>query len=237
MPTRFEMAEGLIAWARQRLEDLETDYYQKAARARHVTVELQIAIKEFLEHLRSALDYCARETHDRCVGVSVAPKVYFPIASQFANRADFPSVVNNCMRGLQNARPDLVDVLASFQAFASAENVWLPRFATLCNENKHEQLSVQRAVQARIDLVQANGSSSFKLQHDNKELLSRDAEVKLICHIMITGSGELERRRGVYFTFDAIDCEVLTFLRPLPDAVDHILRILKAVIPQRWLFT
>src|SRR5262245_7460126 len=126
MPTRFEMAEALV----RRATDLESalDHgtpYEEALVSGLVSVELQVLVKEIFDHLRSALDYCARELYEKCVA-GPPTNVYFPIAAKGASRADFPSLVNNKIRGLLPARPDLVRALESFQEFDSPDNAWLP---------------------------------------------------------------------------------------------------------------
>jgi len=216
MTTRFEMAEALVAWAKKRLA--EQDMYQfRAANLRLVTTDLQISVKEILEHLRSALDYCARGLHDLCpLGPSC--NVFFPIAKCGFLSKDFPSLVGQRIPGLLNARPDLVPVLQSFQEFASPNNWWLPDLATLCNESKHERLSVQQAVKVAITSL---GS------RDGKRVIEMDRSDKAPLKL---GRVWMGNGHGVTFEFDAIEQETTHFLETALGGVVGIIAELKARI-------
>ena len=101
-----------------------------------VSIELKIIVKEIFDHLRSALDYCAREICHQCSSSSLPKVVYFPIVSRNFQRIDFRSRVGKLMPGVLDSRPDLLTVLESFQPFDSVNNNWIADFVTLCNENK-----------------------------------------------------------------------------------------------------
>ena len=64
MSDRFEMALALVNDAQPRLSELQRAYEQ-SLHAKSVSVDLQIQIKNVMENLRSALDYCACESHER----------------------------------------------------------------------------------------------------------------------------------------------------------------------------
>jgi hypothetical protein len=142
MSTRFDMADSLVHRARERYAEFE-GHQREAQRLGKVTPDLQLTAKEVIDHLRSALDYCAKEMHERCGGAAGA-KVYFPIAPRGFSPSKFRSLVGSKIPGLRESRGDLVPVLESFQAFFAVENDWLPVLATLSNENKHERLSAQQ---------------------------------------------------------------------------------------------
>src|SRR6185369_7192052 len=87
----------------------------RSLEARTIEKQLTIDIKHCLENLRSALDYSARDLFDRFGNSSKAdPKLYFPYTSK---RKDFKKRVDECIPGLSSARPDLVQMLETFQDF------------------------------------------------------------------------------------------------------------------------
>jgi len=116
-----------------------------------------IEIKNFVENLRSALDYCARALFAK-FGRSkkVAPRVYFPYAKLCDDCAKFLSeIVERSIPGLVAARPDIVDQLASYQHFGNSGN-WLLPLMDITNENKHERLTPQ--VQKQYKTVRIRGT-------------------------------------------------------------------------------
>ncbi|MGJ5205023.1 hypothetical protein [Bradyrhizobium sp. HKCCYLR20261] len=142
---RFEMALALVKRAEEHAKWIGDDHgdpYEEALRTGIVTTDMKLALKEILDHLRSALDYSAREICEQVTAVRAGVPIYFPIVGRSFKAADFRSRVGKLMPGVLNARPDLETILASFQYFSDQKNWWLPDLATLANETKHEQLSV-----------------------------------------------------------------------------------------------
>jgi hypothetical protein len=117
-------------------------------KAEQSTPNCSVVVKNLLENLRSALDYLAHEAHDRH-GAKVSGKktnIYFPISPRgdpFPTRhKSFAEWVNkDRIPGLNDTRPDIVNLLESFQEHKDpSKNGWLPDFATLCNGAKHADL-------------------------------------------------------------------------------------------------
>lgn len=202
---------------------------QEAFERRAVTVRLQIAVKEILEHLRSALDYCARELCERATGVAppAGIPVYFPIAARGFDRKDFRSRVGKCLPGLLASREDLVSVLESFQEFASLANRWLPDLATLCNENKHERLSAQRGEESAAQVQGfADGWQLAAIRPCDTPKLG---EPSCLGFVPLKPSGSVGGEYLlVYFTFEAIGEEVETFLRNAVEGVGRVVEELRA---------
>ena len=142
---RFGMALALAARAQKHADwigDDHGDRYEVAMLAGQIDEEMQIVAKEILDHLRAALDYCAREVWEATSGMPVGAPIYFPIAREGANASDFKSFMNSRMPGTPAASPRALSEFQSFQAFADPANVWLPELATLGNAAKHENLAV-----------------------------------------------------------------------------------------------
>lgn len=228
MTTRFEMAEALVAKAKKRRSEIGDDHgdpYEEALLTGVVSVELKIIIKEIFDHLRSALDYCAREICEQCSIESTPKIVYFPIVAKGFKQSDFKSRAGKLMPGVLDARPDLLPILESFQPFATANNDWLADLASLCNENKHEQLSVIQctfghglASKHDDDVVWI---STFK--NDKTTLFTKTPLIRLH-NFPLDGSGEYT---FTYISFTTIDEEILWFLDQCIAGVKHIVRELK----------
>jgi hypothetical protein len=151
MDSRFEQAKIWEEAARRRWEEvyeLSVKYLQSPSDA--ILLDLQECTTEALEKLRSALDFCAAELYERCHGQSPASagvKVYFPIAPRGAKQSNFAAILGRTIPDLSRARPDLVQLLESFQEFSSPTNRWLPDLATLAMQDRHVQFSHQEKVE------------------------------------------------------------------------------------------
>lgn len=132
----FEAARALWERADERRRWIDHDHgypYETALLEQRVTMEMLIALKELLEHLRSALDYCARTVCQSCATLTGKDKIHFPIAQPTASASDFRALVGKNMPGVLQSRPDLVNKLAAFQAFSPPANLRLSELATLAN--------------------------------------------------------------------------------------------------------
>lgn len=139
---KFDQEKALIQSAEEYLRELKNNYEQSLV-SKQIDLSLQVQIKNILENLRSALDYVAVKIYDKCSSSKAASKIYFPIARKGAKGSDFVSIVEKNIPDCLKTRPDLVKLLESFQEFTNPNNDWLPDLATLCNENKHVQLTPQ----------------------------------------------------------------------------------------------
>jgi hypothetical protein len=81
------------------------------------------------------------------------PKIYFPYAKVSDDKIKFQGkIVQRAIPGLASQRPDIVDVLSSYQHFGNTGN-WLPGFMELTNENKHDKLTPQTVKQYKMGLI------------------------------------------------------------------------------------
>lgn len=139
----FENAQQLVTHCEESWSGLTLLHDESIARH---TVEpaLQIEVKNFVENLRSALDYCAVELFRR-YGGSKKPSqhIFFPYAKPPQPVSEFKSKqVEHCIPGLSTARPDIVETVAAYQYFGHTGN-WLHLLMKITNEHKHEQLTPQ----------------------------------------------------------------------------------------------
>jgi len=142
MSDKMESAKALVEKAHDQLAKIEENYNQ-SLQLKTISTALKIYIKFFLESMRSALDYSAKHLHVSFSNQQGAKTVYFPISKKGATSNDFRSQIGQNIPGLLQARPDIVQMLESFQEFSSTQNEWLPEMATLVNDNKHDDLTPQ----------------------------------------------------------------------------------------------
>ena len=143
----FDEAKGLIAHSRDLYTTIEISY-QKSIKEQEVDYSLKIGIKNFMENIRSALDYAARELYTRN-GMSPNDKIYFPYAINNVSEIDFRSRLNRKIPEIFTNRPDIIDKICSYQHFACPQNYWMPLFMELNNENKHAKFSPQYKVEKK----------------------------------------------------------------------------------------
>ncbi|MDO6414385.1 hypothetical protein Q4F19_08330 [Sphingomonas sp. BIUV-7] len=171
---RFAMAEALVSRARKHaawIGDDHGDPYEVAMLADEIGTDLQVTAKEILDHLRAALDYCARQVWQDLSAAPLGAIIYFPIAREGAKASDFASLMNAKMPGVPSASPSALAAFADMQAFADPANIWLPELATLGNSAKHEHLQVAIVPEALIHMRRdENGTSwtSFEPGHGPK---------------------------------------------------------------------
>lgn len=157
----FDDAKELIRHADGNLPKIR-DAYQSSLHAKTVSADLRVQIKNFVENLRSALDYTARGLFES-YGSSkkTTPQIYFPYARASQDRATFEKSgrIEACIPGLGASRPDVVQALLEMQHFGSRGYTWLPAFMNLTNENKHERLTPQVRRESRELRISGGGAS------------------------------------------------------------------------------
>jgi hypothetical protein len=123
------------------------------------------------------------------------------------------------------SRPDLLVVFESFQPFASVDNNWIADFASLCNENKHEQLSVTQCTSGYGVALKADDriSKISKFKDDRVTPFIR-SPLMLLQNFPLGDSGEYT---FIYISFTAIDEELLWFLDRSISGIEYIISELK----------
>jgi len=140
----FQNAKELINHAMHSLCKIKQSYHDSLSE-KIIKPPLLIEIKNFMENLRSALDYSAHGLFDKYGDKTKKQNIYFPYAWSGLSSTDFKkmNIIDSKIPGLSISRPDIVKVIMSYQTFSSVENDWLPKFMELCNENKHQNLTPQ----------------------------------------------------------------------------------------------
>lgn len=133
--TRKNDIETLIKKCLISMATLKTDY-QASLKAKEVSDELRVDIKNILENLRSCLDYLAHDIHDKFISGSPAT-YYFPIRH---TAVEFVGTMSHDFAGLQTKAPTVYAALERLQPY---KDPWLGKFNHLNNNNKHRNLVEQ----------------------------------------------------------------------------------------------
>jgi hypothetical protein len=156
--TQFDDAEALLQHAEKQLGDIR-DAYEASLQEKKIKPELLIEIKNFLENLRSSLDFSAHALF-ALYGSSPKsnPNIYFPYATLNQGSSEYQQRIEVCIPGLSQSRPDIAAVLEGFQHYSDPNNRWLPLFMDLNNENKHEKLTPQTRRESKELRIKSGGS-------------------------------------------------------------------------------
>lgn len=157
----FDDANELIKHAEGDLKKIR-EAYAASLHAKEISGPLRIQIKNFVENLRSALDFCSHGLFERYGSSSKTnPKTYFPYALASQDRATFVKSgrIEVCIPGINASRPDIVQALLEMQHFGSHGYMWLPDFMELTNENKHQRLTHQTRKESKELRISGGGAS------------------------------------------------------------------------------
>lgn len=154
---RRDQIDALIEHAKKDFGKIEGQYY-KALEETTIPSSLQIDIKNYMENLRSVLDYIAHDIYEQEIaphrtstGKPEISKIYFPYGR---TENDFRSGVGSSLPQLKNLSLDLYNTLEAIQPYKTGDN-WLYDFCCILNEKKHDKLSPQKIEEKRgleIDL-------------------------------------------------------------------------------------
>jgi len=238
----FDDASHLVEYAREHFTEIEK-VYNASLSEKEIKPKLLIEIKNFMENLRSALDFTAHGLFQR-YGSSTAsnPKIYFPYASLSQSKEEFQKSrrVDACIPGLSTSRPDIVAKIESYQHFAAPNNGWLPIFMDLNNENKHQQLTPQIRKEAK-ELRISSGGAIMSMGSGASISIGPGASLQIGDMVIpggqsfdvnrppvTIGPGRKEIITWVSFHFSTNDEPVLPLLKQALEGVDRIIRGLSA---------
>ena len=232
----FDDAKELIKYARGRLPEIQSAY-ETSLSDQKVKPQLLIEIKNFMENLRSALDFTAHGLFDKYgASTSRSPRIYFPYATLNQSETCFrrSSKIDACIPGLSSNRPDIAEKIISFQHFSAEQNKWLPIFMQLNNENKHQQLTPQTRKEKK-ELKMSSGGASVSIGSHASISVGRGASVQIGRMIVpggqsfsadkppVTfGPGKKEVITWVSFHFSTTDTRVLPLLNQALEGVSRI---------------
>jgi hypothetical protein len=228
---RKDEVSGLIEHSEKKLSEIE-DNYKKALRSKNIPTSLQIDVKNFMENLRSALDYMAHDIYDSIIrphrdanGLSQIDEknIYFPYGKQTEN--DFRSRIGSTLPDLETLSPPLFLVLNAIQKFKSGES-WLPDFCDILNQKKHNSLKPQtREVQKGLN-IDFGGGTGIKMgpgaSISGSGMISSGNSKIVLSNDVVSGDSPARNIFGdvkqtivewVSFRFDGTNIVVLDFLK------------------------
>ena len=152
--SRIDDIEATLEVAEELFESIEQEY-RRSLKIKSISPKLPVLIKNYLENLRSPLDYAAREISDNILGKSM--KAYFPVACK--DQAAFIKQMNKDFPNLQDREPQLFSTIEKIQPFQSDGCEALRKLSKLVNENKHDRLTEQtKTEQKGLDIKFPGGA-------------------------------------------------------------------------------
>ena len=151
--SRKKSIAALIKKSRDSMASLKNDY-QASLKAKEVSEELKVDIKNILENLRSCLDYIARDVYEKFIS-GTPGRLYFPIRH---TDNEFQQAISRDYSSLDQAAPNVYAIIEKVQPY---NDPWLGKFNRLNNDNKHEDLVEQTRTETRRVTVSSKiGGSS-----------------------------------------------------------------------------
>ncbi len=146
---QFEDAKNLIKNSREKLDKIiildNTSLSKKT-----IEPDLLIEIKNFMENLRSALDFSARGVFIKYGSSSKNnQKIYFPYTKMGDTKQQLVESLEKNMPGVLAKRPNVLAIMETWQPFNGSSNNWLPLFMDLNNKSKHVELTPHVTKQTR----------------------------------------------------------------------------------------
>jgi len=177
-----EDALELVNESKETLAEIKAAY-EDSLHDQEIKPKLLIKIKNFMENLRSALDFTAHDLYDK-YGTSSGdtPNIYFPYAWDELDLNGFRAKnrIEKCIPGLISNRSDIASRIESHQHFSHADNWWLPKFMDLNNENKHQRLTPQtRKETKQLNIKSSGGGASISLGGSASISLGHGASIQI----------------------------------------------------------
>jgi hypothetical protein len=117
--SHFDDAKHLIEHCKPTLEKIKK-YYSESLHDKTIKPTMLIEIKNFMENLRSALDFSANGLYDKYGDkTKKADKIYFPYAWTGLDKAGFNSkkIIEQKIPGLSTNRPDIATQIEGINHF------------------------------------------------------------------------------------------------------------------------
>jgi len=219
--SRKSSVDAQINRAGSLLPTIEAEY-QNSLNKKSIGDDLKLDIQTFCGHLRSALDYIAKDIVEKhCSNANPRNRLYFPITN---DPQSFSSTMTRSYPDLDNSCNELYAILESVQPYKGNKNTWLKHFNKVNNENKHNDLVEQTRTETKRVDVQTQGGGRVNWN---------PANVKFGSGVFIGGvpvnpqtqmpvpspTQKVTIETWVDFRFDGIDVSALALLR---DSLNNI---------------
>lgn len=227
---RLKSIQELLKFEKDQLCKIE-GAYNLSLKEKEIKPELQIWIKCYLEGLRSCLDYCAKDIYEIVLSGNDDKKVlYFPVRK---SNTDFENTLNGYLPGLKNIHKNIFDLLEKYQPYHN-DFEWLGDFATLTNDNKHQDLVPQERKETKGFSVKKTGQkepiATFRncFFGGNGNHISIDGvpmPIDLNTQFPVNVAGlDIERKIWVDFIFQNISKSALPLLKQFYDGIEKIIK-------------
>lgn len=223
----------LLEVSDEQLQKIEAEY-NKSLNSKAISPKLPAYIKNYLENLRSPLDYLAKEICEKILSKTRGDKTYFPISCE--NSKAFAAHISKYLPGLDVVNKQLYIVLEEIQTYSHSGCQALPKLSKLVNENKHNQLSPQTRTERKGLIIDFPGGSKISMGPGSSisgggiissgggwispggGTISGDSPAR-------AGGGGVTQTvtRWVSFTFDKTGDNVISLLKACRNDVDDIL--------------
>lgn len=205
--------------------------YDESLHQQDISYKLKVEIKNYLENLRSVLDYLANEINEKYC--TTKTKAYFPMYCKDSTR--YGKFMERYFPGLKDKNRSLYNLLESYQPYAPKALSVLSSFGILVNENKHEELSPQTKEEKRGLKLDFRGGGGITLLpgasiKGTGRIISGRSTISLNGDT-VSGDSPLSQIPDditqtvivwVSFRFDCINEEVLLFLNRILTTVRNI---------------
>lgn len=158
---RKEDINSLIEVADELFDKIKKEY-KESLKKQTLNPKIAVYIKNYLENLRSPLDYIANEIVDNVLHTQPA-RAYFPISS--TDPDDFETYANRHLPGLKEADPALYDTLEQMQPYHLSGCKSLFKLFNLVNSNKHSHLSPQKEEIKKGLNIEFPSGAAIKMGH------------------------------------------------------------------------
>lgn len=136
--------------------------YILALQEKQIPTSLQIDVKNFMENLRSALDYMAHDIYEIVIkperdkaGEKGIESIYFPYGE---TKKHFESAVASNLPNLKSLRPSIYATIEEIQPHSCGDN-WLYDFCRIVNKKKHDTLTPQKRTESKTMTASTNNAS------------------------------------------------------------------------------
>lgn len=233
---RKDQVCALLEHAKKDLDKIEFEY-NKALKDKNTPYSLRIDIKNFMENLRSVLDYLAHDIYDikikpvrEAAGKPPIKKVFFPYGKKTKN--DFESRIGACLPELDKINPALYSILESIQ-FHSSNDSWLCDFCDITNEKKHSSLVHQERTETQTMTASTDRASvTIPINNPNVSIQQGEGADVRIGGVPVRLSNQgieplapgLQRTitTWVSYKFENTDITVLPFLKKIYSNISQI---------------
>ncbi len=212
------------------LKNIEQQY-REALTSKTVPISLQIDVKNFMENLRSALDYIAHDIYEKIIG-SIPPEknVYFPYGQTENN---FKSAIGSNLPNLTSLNPDIYNLIESVQPYKNGDD-WIFQFCQIVNEKKHNTLTPQKVTETGTTTTASTKNVSMTMPINNPHFkVHQSQNVKITLGgipVKLSDQGieplapglQITITKWVSFQFSTTSIEVLPFLKKSLEKIEDL---------------